>query len=50
MIFVFSMLQLSFSRTFLMDTFKMTEYNPICKVFTEVFLRYKPTQKIKNHI
>ena len=21
-----------------MDTFKKTEYNPICKVFTEVFL------------
>ena len=38
MIFAFSMLQLSFSYTFLMATFKMTEYNPVCKVFTEVFL------------
>ena len=38
MIFAFSMLQLSFSCTFLMATFKMTEYNPVCKVFTEVFL------------
>ena len=28
----------SFSCTCLMDTFKKTEYNPISKVFTEVFL------------
>ena len=38
MIFVFSMLQLSFSSTFLMGIIKMAEYNPICNIFTEVFL------------
>ena len=38
MIFDFSMLQLSFSRKFLMGTFKMIEDKPICKVFTEVFV------------
>ena len=28
----------SFSCMYLMGTFKKTEYNPICMVFTEVFL------------
>ena len=32
------MLQLSFSCTFLIGTFKVSEYNPIYKVLTEVFL------------
>ena len=26
---------------FLMDAFKMTEYNPICKGFTEVFFNHQ---------
>ena len=37
-IFFFFYDQISFSCTCLMDTFKKTEYNPICKIFLEVFL------------
>ena len=31
----------SFSCTYFMGTFKNTEYNPICMVFTEVFLTFR---------
>ena len=36
--FFYNQISFSFAFTFLIGTFKKTDYNPICKVFTEVFL------------